>query len=92
MAAKSGDVSAQEALDKLEVPERVRYLYDWFFELKWASLRAGMGTVVTFTEIDAWSRLYQRQLAPWEVGVIRQLDLTFNSALDKKKKRKGDDK
>ncbi|WP_423972971.1 phage tail assembly chaperone [Glaesserella parasuis] len=32
---------------------------------------------MTYTEIEAWNRLFQRDLAVWEIKVIKQLDVIF---------------
>ena len=29
---------------------------------------------LTFSDIDAWQRLYRLRLTPWEVDVLRELD------------------
>jgi len=66
-------------------------MYEWFFDLKFAALRTGMGaTVLSYTEIDSWCRLYCRTLTPWEVSTLRQMDVAFNSAIDKRSEKKKD--
>lgn len=37
---------------------------------------------ITFTEIDAWSRLMQVTLVPWEVELVRALDDEYFASLN----------
>ena len=57
-------------------PEGYLYLWDWFCELDAARAGNGFGSnPITFVDLEAWSRLTGRRFRPWEVDVIRSLDM-----------------
>lgn len=57
------------------------YLMAWFAELA-GPRRSGMTSpdAISWPEIQAWSSLTARPLAPWEVQVLRALDVLWLSA------------
>ncbi|WP_445366286.1 phage tail assembly chaperone [Microbulbifer sp. ANSA001] len=51
-------------------PDGLIYLFHYYREIR--------GTEpLTFTEIQNWSQLTQRDISAWEVSVIRALDINF---------------
>lgn len=57
--------------------EAVAYLLGYFQQLSTAR-QCGMSlNPLTFTEIEAWGRLYKMKLDSWEIDVIKQLDLIY---------------
>lgn len=54
------------------------YLLDLFFELS-NSRQAGMGgpLPISFLEIDAYKRISDVEIEPWEVKIIKELDESF---------------
>ncbi|MDO9950715.1 hypothetical protein Q7404_09740 [Glaesserella parasuis] len=69
--------SVPEELENIEISPVISYLLGFFYELS-LSRQSGMGLCpITYTEIEAWNRLFQRDLAVWEIKVIKQLDVIF---------------
>jgi hypothetical protein len=58
----------------VEVPRPVEQLWDLF--MSWAvQRRSGMSLhPLTFTDIEAWCRLYGVRLTPWELDTLLELD------------------
>jgi hypothetical protein len=57
------------------------YLIEWLFELG-IVLKDGSGHApLSFTEINAWAQLMDRQPQPWEVRALRLLSGVYVSAL-----------
>lgn len=53
-------------------------VWGYFCELGAARGSSGFGPAsISFTEIQAWSSLMGVQLTPWEVSMIRRLDVAF---------------
>ncbi len=59
-----------ELLSQIDLPEGLEYLWGWYGELF-------NGGKISYQEMDAWSRLTRRLLLPWEVRVIKTLDLLY---------------
>ncbi|MBN9525785.1 MAG: hypothetical protein J0H82_06270 [Alphaproteobacteria bacterium] len=60
------------------VPPAGLYLWGWFNELSDARGAGGLGPApISYPDILAWSRLTGRRPAPWEIGVIKALDLVY---------------
>lgn len=59
-----------QQLSEVERPEEAEYLWGWYLELF-------NGGKLTYQELDAWSRLTRRVLLPWEVRVLKTLDLIY---------------
>lgn len=56
-------------------PVELEYLWNWFFEMSQAR-GCGFGpNPIGFGEIAAWCQLTGTDLNPWEVSVIRRLDV-----------------
>lgn len=84
---------SQEAAAELAgpaLPEPLAYIWSWFCELRAAcpSLSSSMvtpGGVATSTafvpisygELESWERLTRRALEPWEVSLLRDLDMAW---------------
>lgn len=87
-AAERGIEDAAERLAEAYPPEDAAYLSAWFWELKRAAPRTGMGsTVIQFGEVEAWCRLHSRTLSPWELATIQRMDEAFNNAQDEDAKK-----
>ncbi len=53
-------------------------MWDYFLELHNARSSNGFGPVpLSYTEIDAWRRLTNQRLDPWELSAIVRLDGVF---------------
>ncbi|WP_442478204.1 phage tail assembly chaperone [Vibrio quintilis] len=50
-----------------EVPDELKYLWEWFQELH-------SGEALSFSEIHSWALMTRRCLRGWEVDVLRSLD------------------
>ena len=61
------------------------HVWHWFCELS-AARGSTMGGFLplSFTEIEAWARLYSVELQPWHVRAIRAMDTAFLGAIAKK--------
>jgi len=78
MAARMGHPGAEWAkrqLEEPEFPEELAYLWDWHTEL---SLARGEGfsgaAALTYTDIEAWTRLMDTHPEPHEVQALLILD------------------
>lgn len=77
---KTTGVQPKELADQPELPEELRYLWEWFWELR-------SNQILTFTEIHFWSQLTQKRLRGWEVELLRTLDrIYWNVLYDKPNK------
>ncbi len=66
-----------EDLEAIELPPILVYLLGYFQQLS-SARQCGMSlNPLSFSEIDAWSRLYHLSLETWEIDVIKQLDLIY---------------
>lgn len=85
-AAETSEKAAAELEEEIP-PPRMRYLIDWFSELKAAAASSGMGpTIITWEAIAAWMAVTGREPSPWELRVIFDLDAVANQvALETKK-------
>jgi hypothetical protein len=58
-----------------ELPDALAHVWEWFCELSKARSANGHGlNPISFAEIDAWARVMQTGVTPWEAGLIRRLD------------------
>ena len=68
-----------EELNNPEPSKAIDYLLEYFHQLS-RTRQIGMAlNPITFTEIEAWKRLFHIELAVWEIDVIKQLDLIYLS-------------
>lgn len=77
--ARRGKPDAIRALNSgPEMPACTGYLYAWFMQLA-ASRRQGMNGLerITFSDIDAWSRLTGNQPESHEVDALLMIDFAF---------------
>lgn len=71
-----------ELAEEEEFPEDLKYLWNWFQELNRARGSNGFGlSPISYSELDAWSRLTGRALEAWEVICIKDIDLAYLSAM-----------
>jgi hypothetical protein len=64
-------------MEGLPFPKGFTYLWDWYGELG-SSRQNGMApNPLTFTEIKAWADLTQRDVAPWEIEIIKTIDNSY---------------
>lgn len=62
-------------LEGPDFPDVVGYLWDYFMELHAARPVGAMGAgPLTFEGIKAWSDLTHRELSPWEVKALKDID------------------
>lgn len=72
--------AALEELDQPDFPDDLDYLWEWFLELHSARQSGGFGAApISYLEMEAWSRLTDRELRDWEARAIRTLDGMFLS-------------
>jgi hypothetical protein len=62
-------------------PRQLFYLYDWFNLISRGRYEVA---ALNWSEIDAWCRLSQVQLEPWEIDVILSLDRVWLSVCNEK--------
>lgn len=61
-----------------EVPPQAAHLLDWFGELSTGRTSNGFGpNPLTWSDITAWASLTGTDLRPWEVRLLKQLDIVF---------------
>lgn len=71
VAAQLGRPPKQlQLLSQHELPEEAAYVWEWYQEVF-------NGGRLTYVELDAWARLTRRRLEPWEVDVLKSLDLLY---------------
>ena len=58
---------------------KILYLIEWFYDLKKSP------EPITYSEIEAWSRLTNKAVTPDEVEAITRLDLYYSKANQKDK-------
>lgn len=56
------------------MPLETAHVWAWFQELHAARSSGMAANPISFTEIDAYCRLNQVVMTPWELGLIRQID------------------
>lgn len=62
-------------------PYEVEHLWLWFCDLSSARTGSGFGAnPISYVEIAAWARLTGNDPTPWEVSVLRRMDI---AALEK---------
>ncbi len=76
-----------EQLKPVEVPECVLHIWDWFAQMS-PKRTNGMGVApITSLEIEAWCRLHEVQITPFEVQALEAIDSTYVSSSDKVQKK-----
>lgn len=73
-------------LDGPDVPGIVSHVFEWFMELH-ASRQQGP---ISYSEIRAWSGLTGRQPSPFEIDLIKRLDLTYLEQQNDRRSRASD--
>lgn len=84
-AAARGVEAAQQALEGPELPEPLRYLYEWVMEVHGRSGVDMSGlSPLTYQTIAVWARLMDRRPRPHEVEALLTLDavLLFPDAVE----------
>lgn len=75
-----------ELANEEEIPYFMQYIWEYFQELNMARGSSGFGpSTFTYTEIDAWARLTDRKLEPWEVKLIKNIDTMWVYRMTEKK-------
>ncbi|NIA10012.1 MAG: hypothetical protein GWP10_09860 [Nitrospiraceae bacterium] len=72
-----------------EIPDCVKYLWEWFWEINESRSSNGFGlNPISYLEIQAWNNLTMNQVHPWEVIAIKKMDVVFRAfyAEDSKEK------
>lgn len=70
--AKSKKVKPETLYKLPKVPDEIKYLLNWFYELKKTS------DPITYSEVKAWNELTGNNATPDEVSVLMRIDLTYN--------------
>lgn len=91
---KTKGETPKELLDEPEVPEAVKHIWQWWWELHHERGSTGMGSPapITSEKLVAWSQLTGEALTPWEVRAIKSLDHTFMGWRGKQSKGKNENK
>jgi len=77
-----------EDLIPIEVHPTVMYLWSYFLQLN-NSRQSGMSVnALSYSEIDAWQRLTNTTISPFELSVIKALDSAFISHINSKDSEK----
>jgi len=63
--------------DKEELPEQIGYLWHWFNDLTDWRVVGDSINALSHQEIEAWARLFQIDISPFEVDVLRKIDRIF---------------
>lgn len=84
-AAKAGVPAFQKLLrdSRRKPPEKLGYLLNWYNDLRAQQVRGAYVEPVSLSEIDAFGRLYDLELTPWEVDVLCRLDRVWLSCVPK---------
>jgi hypothetical protein len=76
VAAQTG--VAPPELEVPPCPAELAHVVAWYYELAGGRATGGFGVSgLPYAEIDAWSRLMQVALTPFEVHVLRRIDQAF---------------
>jgi hypothetical protein len=60
------------------LPPELEYLWEYYRQLAITRRNYGWGgTGITYAEIDAWGRLYNVSLDPWELEAILKVDSVY---------------
>lgn len=70
-------------LDKVEVPPEGEYLWSLYWELR-------RDSALTFQEVEAWGRIHQVSLSPWEVGTLRGMDGVLQAGINQRLRGKAE--
>lgn len=61
-----------------EVPDEVAYIWAWFQELHAARGSSGFApSPISYSEIFAWAQLTGREPEPWEIQVLKDIDMVY---------------
>lgn len=63
-----------EELDIPDIPDMAGHVWSWFGELVTARQQ---GAPIPYTEIEAFSRLTNTPMEPWEVRALKALDIEY---------------
>ena len=78
-------------LKQPEFPKEFLYVWDWYSELDGTRGFTESGSCpITFQEIDAWARLFCIDIGPFEVFLIKQLDMVHLQTVSEHLKRRLD--
>lgn len=67
-------------MPRVDPPEVVAHIWGWFWELD-SGRQTGMGiSLLSYSEIEAWSRLRGVRLDPFELRAIKAMDVARVSA------------
>lgn len=95
MEAAAGN-GVQQAIDELaalpKLPPAAANVWEYFTELDGARGSNGFGpNPLSYRDIDAWQRVTQQALDPWELKTILRLDGLFMTAYAKANQGQGTD-
>lgn len=73
----------------VQLPQHFQYVLEWFFDLSntGRTWRNGFPSALSSTEIWSWCQLNGIVLEPWELRLLRRLDVSWRTEMTKK----GDD-
>jgi hypothetical protein len=79
-SAGKGNALAAAELEDLECPEELEYLASWAFQL---AGRSGVGmdgpAPLSYSQVEAWSRLLDIEVEPHEVAALMELDAAIRN-------------
>jgi hypothetical protein len=72
------------ALEGPQFPELLEYVWTAFLLLNHTRGQGFNGPVpISYQEIDAWQRMTQNTLLPWEIEAVKRLDAVFLRTVNK---------
>jgi hypothetical protein len=87
-AAKAGVSSAVEKLEAEIVPWGLEHIFAYYWELRASTPDAWGRSPITFQEIEAWTRLFNYDLKPWEIRAVRAIDVAHWQYVAERRKDK----
>jgi hypothetical protein len=77
---KTSGKTPEELLENPELPEPVKHVWEWWYELHNARSAGGMGqSPITYLDIQAWAKMSRQEPTPWEVQALREMDKVYMS-------------
>ena len=73
-AVQKQGITPKELENLVEMPDSLLHCWHWFLDLN-STRNTGFGvSPITFIEIEAYFKLYQMEVEPWEVEIIKVFD------------------
>jgi len=84
IATQTGTIPDQ-LLNVVQIPTRIQYIFGWFLELNAARQYNESGfSLLSYSEIKAWDELTMKQITPYELDIIKRIDIVFSEVMQEK--------